>query len=256
MPAKPQNIAQPEPPTGHDSRVGFVDRLRSLVDSAGGQRAFAALAGVSQRAVSLWLQSTEPGRDRIAAIANATGVSLDWFILGRGPKKFSECPPGYIAIDFYDLVKSGGYLNTLGGPDRLLIFDRALLALGADEHANLLALYLLPGETAESIMTGSDFVIVDRGSRELIPVSPSAIAEEERWRGDSLNLGILCAMIEKGHVRTRVVRWAARPKPIVIFDAAGREKKRRFERDEEMAGINILGPVRLRAGIIRHLQDK
>jgi transcriptional regulator with XRE-family HTH domain len=255
MPAKSQTVNQlPHySATNRDSRIGFVDRLRKMVADTGGQRAFAALVGVSQRAVSLWLEKTEPGRDRLAAIANQTGVSLDWLVTGRGPKFFSDVPPGYVAIDFYDLVKSGGYLNTLGGPDRLLIFDRSLLALDADENANLLALYLLPGETSESIVTASDFVIVDRGARDLIPASPSAVAEEERYRGGSIDLGILCATIEKGHAQTWIVRWGNKPKPMVIFESIGGsdKKRRRFERDEEMAVINILGPVRFRAAFIR-----
>jgi hypothetical protein len=233
------------------SRAAFVARLRVLVDEAGGQRSFAA--GIaSQGTVNLWLHDSEPGRDKLAAIATATGVSLDWLIAGRGLKYFADIPSGYIAIDFYDLVKSGGYLNTLDGPDRALIFDRSLLALDADEKANLLALYLLPGETAESIVSATDFVIVDRGARDLIPVSPSAIAEEERYRGASLDFGILCAAIEKGHAQTWIVRWGSKPKPIIIFESpVAKKSQRRFERDEEMASINILGPVRFRASLIR-----
>jgi hypothetical protein len=45
------------------------------------------------------------------------------------------------------------YLKTLGGPDRELIFDRALLALDMDEKANLLARYLPIGDAEQSILT-------------------------------------------------------------------------------------------------------
>jgi transcriptional regulator with XRE-family HTH domain len=236
----------------HAERRAFTVRLRQLVDESGSKSAFAGFAGVTQRSVRLWLERAEPTREKLAAIAKATGVSLDWLISGRGPKMYSECPPGYIALDFYDLVKSRGYLNALGGPDRTLLFDRALLALDADEHANLLALYLLPDDYAESIVTASDFVIVDRGARDLIPSSPSAIAEEERYRTGPLGFAVLCAVIEKGRAQTWIIGWATKPKPAIIFESIGPEKKqRRFESDEEMAAINILGPVRFRAGLIR-----
>jgi Bacteriophage CI repressor helix-turn-helix domain len=242
------------------THADFAIRLKQLVDGAGSARAFAAQASVSEGAVGTWLSRVEPTREKLAAIATKTGVSLDWLIVGRGPKYFSDVPPGYIAIDFYDLVKSGGYLNTLGGPDRLIIFDRALLALGADEHANLLALYLppiyvLPSGEVDTILTATDFVIVDRGAREMIPGSPSWLAEDKRfWSWPSA--GDFCAIIEKGHVETLIVRWSIKPKPIIIFEVPGAKKERRFERDDQMAGITILGPVRFRAGLIRSPSEK
>ncbi|MGC1382820.1 MAG: helix-turn-helix domain-containing protein [Candidatus Acidiferrales bacterium] len=241
------------PPADAASHPEFVTRLRALVGEAGGQRSFAK--GVaSQGTVNLWLHDSEPRRDKLAAIATATGVSLDWLIAGRGPKHFSDVPPGYIAIDFYDLVKSNGYLKTLGGPDRELIFDRRLLALEMNERANLLALYLPIGDDAESILTATDFVIVDRGARDLIPVAPSQVAEEDQFKRSSLDTGILSVVIEKGRVQTPIIRWGkdAKSRSLIIFDGASAEgKRRRFERDEEIAGITILGPIRFRAGMIR-----
>ena len=73
------------PPADLASHPDFVARLRGLVDEAGGQRSFAARAGVSQGTVNLWLRDSEPGRDKLAAIAKATGVSLDWLVSGCGP---------------------------------------------------------------------------------------------------------------------------------------------------------------------------
>jgi len=227
-----------------DSRRAFVARLKALVDDAGGQRAFASRVGVSQSAVNLWLRDSEPRRDNLAAIAKAMAVSLDWLVSGQP----------YISIDFYNLVKSGGYLNTLGGPDRQIVFDRGLLTLSESEKPNLLALYLPP--TAESIIAANDFLIVDRGAGRDFPVAPSAVAEDARFRGASLDIGVLSVVIEKGRVGTPVIRWgrdAKSKKPLIIFERDKQSKSRRFERDDEMAGITILGPVRFRAGLIRPL---
>ena len=233
----------------------FRQRLRELVEDAGSVAAIAAMARVSEGAVRMWLSGVEPTREKLAAISHETGISLDWLIVGRGPKHFSDAPPGYVTIDFYDLVKSGGYLKTLGGPDRELIFDRTLLALDMKERANLLALYLPIGATAtESILTATDFIIVDRGARDLIPVAPSEVAEEDRFRGSNLDAGVLAGVIEKGRVQTPIIRWGkdTKSRPLIIFEGASAEgKRRRFDRDEEIAGITILGPVRFRAGLIR-----
>jgi hypothetical protein len=230
----------------------FRQRLRELVEDAGSVAAIAAMARVSEGAVRSWLSGVEPTREKLAAISRETGIGLDWLIVGRGPRHFSDVPPGYIAIDFYDLVKSDGYLKTLDGPDRELIFDRALLALDMDEKANLLALYLPIGKAAESILTATDFVIVNRGARDLIPGAPSQVAEEEPYRRSNLDVGILCVVIEKGRVQTPIVRWGkdSKSRSVIIFDDA-EGKRRRFERNEEIAGITILGPVRFRAGLIR-----
>jgi transcriptional regulator with XRE-family HTH domain len=66
---------------------GWRDRLKDLPRRAGGQRKLAEKAGVPLRSLAGWINDgVEPPAAKLAAIATAAGVSLDWIMFGReGP---------------------------------------------------------------------------------------------------------------------------------------------------------------------------
>jgi hypothetical protein len=205
------------------SRQAFTARLLQLVDEAGSKSGFAGLAGVTQRSVRLWIEGGEPGRDRLAAIAEKTGVSLDWLVAGRGPKYFSDVPRGYIAVRFVDFRK-GAEIGALFSTDKYLLLPSYLFDLAEADFAthleprtidgtkmNLMAL-LLPSETPDSEL--SDFVVFD-----LIKEGGSAPPE-----------GTLCVILDDRNIRIRAARSSAGA--------------------SDMFGP-ILGPVIFRGSIIR-----
>jgi phage repressor protein C with HTH and peptisase S24 domain len=51
--------------------------------------------GVSPSAFRKWLKGeAEPSRERLVALANATGVSIAWLVTGEGPEPDFVAPPG------------------------------------------------------------------------------------------------------------------------------------------------------------------
>jgi transcriptional regulator with XRE-family HTH domain len=65
----------------------FTDRLKQAIEPHSLYR-FSLLCGISQSNMSRYVKGKNlPGFDVLATIANVTGVSLDWLILGIGPKQ-------------------------------------------------------------------------------------------------------------------------------------------------------------------------
>jgi phage repressor protein C with HTH and peptisase S24 domain len=67
-------------------RSAFGERLRLIVDHWPSAERVAHAIGISPSAFRKWLRGeTEPGRDRLIKLADATGVSLSWLAAGDGP---------------------------------------------------------------------------------------------------------------------------------------------------------------------------
>jgi hypothetical protein len=163
-----------EPPRADTaSHPEFVARLRALVDEAGGQRSFAK--GVaSQGTVNLWLHDSEPGRDKLAAIATATGVSLDWLIAGRGPKHFSDVPPGYIKMRLADLVESKGIATRpFFSTERFIFLPLSMLGIAETEQDRIdpMAVLLPPGSKEDY----AEFVVFDFTQPGAVPPAEGSL---------------------------------------------------------------------------------
>ena len=96
------NFSAPAPLAG-PSHEAFAQRLSELIKEAGSARALADAVGVSPNAVHLWLRNSEPGRDKLIAVARAAGVSLSWLAAGLGQKR--ELPEGYVLVPRYQVSK-------------------------------------------------------------------------------------------------------------------------------------------------------
>ena len=226
-PVQPQSA---EPNGGETSRRAFTVRLQQLVNESGSKNAFAGLAGVTQRTVRLWMEGGEPGRDSLAAIAQATGVSLDWLIAGRGRKIYSEYPAGYIPMPFVDLRKSKGILTgSFLSTDKRVFVHASLLDLTEGDFATRLeprvidrgkidprALLLPPSERDSD---AADFIVFDLTKEDAEPPAE----------------GVLCVVIlDKGKVEVRPARSSTG-----ITNMFG----------------PILGPVIFRGAIVRRDSD-
>ncbi len=71
-----------------ENRVSsFTDRLKQAIEPHSLYR-FSLLCGISQSNMARYVKGKNlPGFDVLATIANVTGASLDWLILGIGPKQ-------------------------------------------------------------------------------------------------------------------------------------------------------------------------
>jgi hypothetical protein len=197
-----------------DTHSGFSGRLQELVDDAGSLAAVAAQARVSEGAVRMWLSRVEPTREKLGALAKATGISLDWLISGRGPKFFSDVPPGYIRMRFADLIRSKGVATRpFWSTDKFIFLPMSLVGISDSEREKIdpMAL-LLPPENSDS--DAADFVVFDlkKEDAELPP------------------LPFLCVTLEEGKAKVRPTRSSAG-----ITDMFG----------------PILGPVHFRGTVIR-----
>ncbi|MGB8685677.1 MAG: helix-turn-helix transcriptional regulator [Candidatus Binatus sp.] len=141
-----------------DAHSGFSERLQELVADAGSIAAVAAQARVSEGAVRMWLSRVEPTREKLAALAKATGVSLDWLMTGRGPKVYSEYPPGYVAMRFADLTESKGIATRpFFSREHFISLPLSLLGISESEQASIDPMALLLPPEADS--SEADFVV-------------------------------------------------------------------------------------------------
>ncbi|HVA82491.1 MAG TPA: helix-turn-helix transcriptional regulator [Candidatus Binataceae bacterium] len=232
---------------GAAGHAGFAARLRGLIDERGSILTFAALARVSEGTVRGWLRGSETPRNKLAAIAKATGVSLDWLVLGVGQKFYSECPPGHVSVAFYDFAKTGGFITNLlglGKPDALYFFSREFLGIPEEPGAAMIAVTMLDDHMEPSIVKG-DLVVIgclpDFTMLELLAMS-------------SLNLPkggpLIYAIADSGALKIRLVSPITRPRPGFLVRALRGEKPRRIDDPIELSRFRVLGLVCWRGGAI------
>lgn len=72
------------------SELIFSDRLKKVMAEKGiNQEALAKGVGVSQGAVSGWLNKATPSSDKIARIAAFMGTSAEWLLTGSAARRYS-----------------------------------------------------------------------------------------------------------------------------------------------------------------------
>jgi transcriptional regulator with XRE-family HTH domain len=73
------------------SSDGFAARLRQVLDSYGSTSSLARCIDRSEGAVRKWLRGqSEPNVSDLRAICEITATSVEWLVMGRGPR---EAPP-------------------------------------------------------------------------------------------------------------------------------------------------------------------
>lgn len=99
----------------------FHLRLRMAVESEGGVAAFARKVGISETMVRKYLAKSEPSRDVLLRISDATGFSVEWIASGRGSMiapgvgedqapygAGGPAPEGFVLVPRYDVRVSAG----------------------------------------------------------------------------------------------------------------------------------------------------
>ena len=108
------------------SRLAFAERLRTLVQNWPSADGLARAAGVSPSAFRKWLKGqAEPSRERLIALADATGADLGWLARGAGPEP--------VTIDLRRRVTGAAQGRSAGNadPKRFVFFPKHPEAVAA-----------------------------------------------------------------------------------------------------------------------------
>src|SRR3954471_21408051 len=71
---------------GSADRTAFIARLQAILRHWPSADRLARATGVSPSAFRKWLRGeAEPSRERLVALAQASGVSVGWLVSGEGP---------------------------------------------------------------------------------------------------------------------------------------------------------------------------
>jgi phage repressor protein C with HTH and peptisase S24 domain len=143
------------------SHEAFAQRLSELIKEAGSARALADAAGVSPNAVHLWLRNSEPGRDKLIAIARAAGVSLSWLVAGSGQKR--GLPEGYVLVPRYEVSKDLAY----AGIDYLALKADWLSQLPGTPSPEALFLFQAEDDAMAVTIERGDLVLVNTNDRDV-----------------------------------------------------------------------------------------
>lgn len=142
----------------------FVERLERLVKEIGSGRALAELSGVSKNAVHLWLQGSEPGRDKLVKLASKTGVRLEWLAAGIGPMRADLVPEGYALVRRY---QSGAGEIEYQGVDYLALKKDWIRSLPGSPAAEWLLLTKAIGDAMAPYIRNGDLILINTSDREL-----------------------------------------------------------------------------------------
>ncbi|WP_084540105.1 helix-turn-helix domain-containing protein [Azorhizobium doebereinerae] len=142
-------------------------RIRECARMVGGGEELSRRTGIPRRTLENYLTGREPQASRLAAIADAAGVSLDWLIRDKGPKIVPTLLPSQasgsdVLID--PTAGNGGFLahalSTPSGIDEELMgrITDAIARLYKDEKVGLAAIDLgrLSGRKYAEITSATD----------------------------------------------------------------------------------------------------
>ncbi len=156
-------------------------RLREVVDRAGGIRATAAKTGIPERTIANWLGGkAQPKADGLKDMGASLGVSVDWLLFGESQpatsgEAGSDGLSGYIPIPILSVEVSAGHGALVEGESTLgtLALPRRLLRARQIDPNEAHIIYVR-GDSMEPTLREGDVVLVDRSGRLEIP-RPEAI---------------------------------------------------------------------------------
>jgi phage repressor protein C with HTH and peptisase S24 domain len=159
-------------------RSGLARRVAEAVDLAGGPAKILRKTGVSSSTYNRIIKGeSEASAEKLGKIAEATGASLDWLILGRGAPKFGTERPPSPASDGPDMAMIP-YLSVLAqagngiSPEHVaevekIPFSRQLLRkLGV--RGDRIEFIRAVGDSMEPTIQDGALVLVDRSKNEIV----------------------------------------------------------------------------------------
>ena len=148
------------------SELQFSDRLKQLI-SDDSVNSFALKCGLKEGVIRKYLTGSIPGIDKVSAIANAAGVSLEWLIDGHGEMlrhDMVQNKEGFISIPFYDahLAAGAGSFNDSENIISNIQIDKIFFkSLARTVNSKGLAFLEVNGDSMSPTIANGDTVLVD-----------------------------------------------------------------------------------------------
>lgn len=142
----------------------FAGRLRMLVDRAGSVLALARAAKVSDSSVHLWLDGSEPSRDKLVRLAEVSNVTVEWLAAGRGPMNADLLPEGYALVPRYKGDKIDSKIE-YEGVDYLALKRDWIRSLPGAPSAEALFLTEVEGDAMAPSIEDGDLILVNTSDR-------------------------------------------------------------------------------------------
>ncbi len=158
------------PRSGFENMMStFEERMKVLIELAGGPSELARKAQVSRRVIDKYKSGeSDPSRERLISLAASGGVSVQWLATGDDLEGPSEAE--FIGIPRYDatLAAGSGAFNDRAKLIDHIPFTREFMAnkLGRSTAEGLVVLEAR-GDSMEPTIGGGDLVLVDQKSKEI-----------------------------------------------------------------------------------------
>lgn len=153
------------------------ERLQSVIGNRS-KSEFARLCGVPESSVRQWVDGTSlPSAEKLMAIASATGISIDWLLLGKGSKNsighgadFGGSP-AVVPVQRLHVAASAGFgAYSAGSPSTDVVdLPRRVLDRAGCKPASARILDAA-GSSMEPTIGDGDLLLVDIAKERRIPV--------------------------------------------------------------------------------------
>lgn len=153
------------------------ERLQSVIGSRS-KSEFARLCGVPESSVRQWVDGTSlPSAEKLMAIAGATGISIDWLLLGKGSKKTIDQDAdnggsaAVVPVPRFHVAASAGFgaYSTGTSPTDVVELPRQVLDRVGCKPATARILEAA-GSSMEPTIGDGDLLLVDTAKERKIPV--------------------------------------------------------------------------------------
>ncbi|SHM64305.1 LexA family transcriptional regulator [Halomonas cupida] len=156
----------------------IMQRMREVLEVDSDYK-LAKIFGKSTSALSNWRKRGSIPIDECISLSVTHGVSLDWLILGKGPRESGNAPTGsqglsisaspsegLCAISMYDIEAAAGDGRSLEQEniESTLYFEGEQLAAQGLDPAHIVGVKVR-GDSMESTLADGDWVLVDRSDR-------------------------------------------------------------------------------------------
>lgn len=182
---KPTDVPPAQFEGANSAAEGLRERIRTAVQAAGGYSAVAATKLVAGRTLSNLIAGQEPKYSQLLAIAQASGVRLEWLATGTGPMRadgsgFAEDAVAFAAaiprpaasddvlISRYDARAAAG-LGTADNTGHIVekvLFSADFIRNKLRRDAKNLALIECAGDSMEPALRDGDELLVDTSATE------------------------------------------------------------------------------------------
>ncbi len=155
-------------------------RIKMLVETVGSAEELARRVGVSGRMIGKYIAGSEPGRDIVEKLVEASGVRMEWLVSGEEPMYSTEVAReavgGYSTRVHRDLVfipmmqgriSAGGGLVPDERPEIALAFRRDWISRKGDPRN--MSVIRVKGDSMSPTLQEGDVILVNHNIKSVTP---------------------------------------------------------------------------------------